>query len=103
MNCRGASRVANSNSRLVRTQTQKTQGPGSVQAPALTELLRKSREKIREVARVIGLLVAAIPAVELGKLHYRQLEMAKITALQTEKGNFDRWMVITEGMKTNLC
>ncbi|MPC59019.1 hypothetical protein E2C01_053034 [Portunus trituberculatus] len=26
------------------------------------------------VAKVIGLLVAAIPAVELGKLHYRRLE-----------------------------
>ncbi|MPC54214.1 hypothetical protein E2C01_048122 [Portunus trituberculatus] len=49
------------------------------------QLIRKSREKIRKVTRVIGLLVAAIPAVELGKLHYRQLEMEKITALQTEK------------------
>ena len=29
----------------------------------------RSRDRIREVPRVIGLLVAAIPAVELGKLH----------------------------------
>ncbi|MPC69454.1 hypothetical protein E2C01_063679 [Portunus trituberculatus] len=70
---------------------------------ACEQLIRKSREKIQEVARVIGLLVAAILAVELGKLHFRQLEMEKITALQTEKGNLDRWMAIMEGMKTDLC
>ncbi|MPC54449.1 hypothetical protein E2C01_048365 [Portunus trituberculatus] len=84
MDCRGASRVANGNSRLIRTQTQKTpevgvsKGPSVNQAhrvlkitDACEQLIRKSREKIWEVARVIGLLVAAIPAVELGKLHYR--------------------------------
>lgn len=38
------------------------------------QLLSKPHDKIREVARVIGLLVAATPAVDLGKLHYRNLE-----------------------------
>ena len=66
------------------------------------QLLNKHRDKIREVASVIGLLVAAIPAVEMGKLHYRKLEKAKIVALDKEKGNFDRWMEITEDMKTDL-
>lgn len=46
------------------------------------ELLGKERVKIREVARVTGLLVAATPAVEVGKLHYGKLETAKIAALQ---------------------
>lgn len=57
---------------------------------------------IREVARVIGLLVAAIPAVELGKLHYRKLEAEKIAALKQEHGNFDRKLNITADMKLDL-
>lgn len=67
-----------------------------------TRLLQKRREKIREVARVIGLLVAAIPALELGKLYYRRLETAKVAALRYNGGNFDKWMPVTEDMKTDL-
>lgn len=48
---------------------------------------------------MIGLLVAAIPAVELGKLHYRHLESAKITALRKSCGDFDKKMLITDDMK----
>ena len=66
------------------------------------QLLAKTHDKIREVARVIGLLVAAIPAVELGKLHYRHLESAKITALRKCCGNFEKKMLITDEMKTDL-
>ncbi|MPC56865.1 hypothetical protein E2C01_050831 [Portunus trituberculatus] len=40
------------------------------------------KEKIRVVARVVGLLVATIPAVEMGKLHYRRMEKVKIKALE---------------------
>lgn len=53
------------------------------------ELMCKSEDKIREVGRVIGLLMAAIPAVEMGKLHYRKLEAAKIASLHKVKGDFD--------------
>lgn len=65
-------------------------------------LLGKDKEKIREVARIIGLLVAATSAVELGKLHYWKLERGKIAALQAEQGNFNRRMVITNEMKADL-
>ena len=65
-------------------------------------LLRQDITPIREVARVIGLLVAAIPAVELGKLHYRQLEGGKIAALKRERGNFDRPLHLTADMKLDL-
>ena len=47
-------------------------------------------------------MVAAFPAVELGKLHYRQLEKAKIAALQTSFGDFELWMPITDVMKADL-
>lgn len=66
------------------------------------ELLCKDVAPIREVARVIGLMVAAIPAVELGKLHYRKLEGGKIAALKQEYGNFDRPLNITADMKLDL-
>ncbi|XP_063862140.1 uncharacterized protein LOC135101777 [Scylla paramamosain] len=66
------------------------------------EFLCKDVAPIREVARVIGLMVAAIPAVELGKLHYRKLEGGKIAALKQEYGNFDRPLNITADMKLDL-
>lgn len=69
---------------------------------ACRNLLGKSKDRIREVARVTGLLVAATPAVELGKLHYRKLETEKTAALQLQYGNFDNWMTITADMKTDL-
>ncbi|MPC88377.1 hypothetical protein E2C01_083278 [Portunus trituberculatus] len=65
-------------------------------------LLSQDVTSIREVARVIGLLVAAIPAVELGKLHYRKLEAGMIAALKQEHGNFDRKLNITVDMKLDL-
>ncbi|XP_045139142.1 uncharacterized protein LOC123520690 [Portunus trituberculatus] len=65
-------------------------------------LLCQDVTSIREVARVIGLLVAAMPAVELGKLHYRKLEVGKIAALKQEHGNFDRKLNIIADMKPDL-
>ena len=65
-------------------------------------LMCKSTVKIREVARVTGLLVAATPAVELGKLHYRNLELAKIAALRQLNGDFDQIMRVTDDMKADL-
>ena len=65
-------------------------------------LLSLDVTSIGEVARVIGLLVAAIPAVELGKLHYRKLEVGKIAALKQAHGNFDRKLNITADMKLDL-
>ena len=40
---------------------------------------------IRKVAQVNGMLVASFSAVELGKLHYRQLEKSKTVALKKHK------------------
>lgn len=67
-----------------------------------SSLASRNKAKIREVARVVGMLVAAIPAVELGKLHYRILEKAKIVALKVGKGNFDKFMTISKEMKMEL-
>jgi hypothetical protein len=50
--------------------------------------LRK-RTTVRRVARVIGLIVSVLPASKFGKLHYRQLERAKLAALKGSR-NFER-------------
>lgn len=52
---------------------------------ACESLMDKGKEKIREVARVTGLMVAATPALPLGRLHYRKLEREKIFALKHGK------------------
>ena len=44
---------------------------------------------IREVARVIGLLISSFPGVEFGPLHYHHLEWDKTEAVQSLKGDFD--------------
>ena len=66
------------------------------------QLFHSDRDKIKNVVKVIGFLVAAIPAVEMGKLHCRKLETGKMSALQKGKGNFDKWMDIKYDMKTDL-
>jgi len=69
---------------------------------ACKTLAKKCTSSIREVAKVIGLIVASFSAVEYGKLHYRQLEQAKSRALSVNKGNFDAFMTITMEMRTEL-
>ena len=44
---------------------------------------------IRDLASIIGNLVATFPAIPFGKLHYRELEFIKIQALKNSHGNFD--------------
>ena len=69
------------------------------------ECLKLSRidvAKIREVARVIGLLVSTFSAVEYGPLHYRELEKEKIILLKTNSGNLDALMSVTGLMKLDL-
>jgi hypothetical protein len=48
-------------------------------------LLKKQEATIREVAKVIGILVSVFPAVEYGPLHYRNLELQKIDQLKNCK------------------
>ena len=65
-------------------------------------LFEKNQAKIREVARIIGLIVSSFSAVDFGPLHYRILEREKIIALRDAHGNFEQFMNITEEMKQEL-
>ena len=48
---------------------------------ACSKLLQKSRQKIQVVSTVIGMIIAALPGVKHGALHYRTLESEKTAAL----------------------
>jgi hypothetical protein len=52
-------------------------------------LLNKQTAKIREVARVLGLIVSSFSAVDHARLYYREIEKAKFIALIKSCGNFD--------------
>ena len=65
-------------------------------------LKRKIETTIREVAKVIGLIVASFSAVEYARLHYRNLEKAKISSLKLKNGNYDAKMKVTYSMVLEL-
>ena len=69
---------------------------------ACKDLFNKSIASIREVARVSGLIVASLSAVDYGKLHYRQLDSEKVQAWKTKKGNYNATMRVSESMKKEI-
>ena len=66
------------------------------------DLLTRTQPTIREVAVVIGKLVASCPGVAMGPLFYRQLENDKTAALKFHHGNFDESMVLSPTAKSDL-
>ena len=62
-------------------------------------LLRKSRATIRQVAQVVGGLIAARHATKHALLFTKEMENQKIIALKENCGNFDRKMDVTDDMK----
>ena len=50
--------------------------------------LHSHQVSTRELAIILGKIVASFPAVTFEPLHYRDLERYKITGLKYHKGNF---------------
>ena len=63
--------------------------------------VRDQETTIQEVAQIIAMMVAAHPAILPAPLHYRQLEIAKLTA-QTNGKSYESKMRVTPSMKTDL-
>lgn len=59
---------------------------------ACSKIIDITKPSIRLVARIIGIIVAAFPATQIGPLHYQKLQRAKIRALKNYGGHFDRPM-----------
>jgi ribonuclease HI len=66
------------------------------------KLISKKQATIREVARVLGLIVSSFSGVDYGQLFYREIEVEKIQALKLARGNFDLKMQISENVKSEM-
>ena len=70
---------------------------------ACAQLVAQSNPTIREVARVAGLLVAALPAVNYLKLYYRSLEICKTESLfQCATPDYDRTITLSAQARSDL-
>ena len=67
-----------------------------------TSLIAQDVSSIRYLAKVIGVLVSSLPAVQFGALYYRFLEHDKITALKNSCGNFDDFSSISNDARMEL-
>ena len=66
------------------------------------DLLTRTQPTIREVAVVIGKLVASCPGVAMVPLFYRQLKKEKTAALKFHHGNFDESMALSPKAESDL-
>ena len=66
---------------------------------ACKALQRQPTYTLREVAKVIGLLVSSFFAVMYGPLYYRQLERDKSIATKDSKGNYNTPMSLSPETK----
>ena len=69
---------------------------------ACLDLQNKSFAKIRDVAKVLGLMISTFSAVEFAPLHYRSIEREKIISLQNSYGDYDATMKVSSSMKKEL-
>ena len=69
---------------------------------AATGLFHCINPTIREVAKVLGLIVSSFPGVAYGPLHKRYLERDKTTALKTSKWNSDVKMCLSSQAREEL-
>ena len=67
-----------------------------------SQALSEQTFSIRFVALVIGKIISSLPGVELGQLHYRGLERAKIRALTDNHDNYEAHMSLTGAAREDL-
>ena len=58
---------------------------------------------IRSVAKLLGIFSSSFVAVPEGKLHYRSLEREKTKALTINRGNYVKFMRLTEISISEIC
>ena len=65
-------------------------------------LLQSSSIKIREFACVLRTIVSCFPGNTFGPLHYRYLELDKIQAVKSRKGNYEKPMSLSSLARHDL-
>ena len=71
-------------------------------ASACAELLKTARPVIRDVAQVVGSLVAVFPGVKYGPLLCRQIELDQAMTLKANRWTFDANMQLSQRAKDDL-
>ena len=66
------------------------------------ETTKKKKVTIRDLAKMIGKIIAAFQAVNFGPLHYRHLEWDKKAALELHKGDFDQRVYLSTPAEMEL-
>ena len=69
---------------------------------AAKEVLDKKACRIREIAGLVGLMVAYSPAVMYAGAHIKPLEIDKNEALAKSRGDFDGWMEISNLAESDI-
>ena len=68
----------------------------------ITDFLSKKQCKIRDLAEVIGILVAACPAIRYGWLYYKELEINKYLALKKHHKDFNKHITLSRAAIQDL-
>ena len=67
-----------------------------------SRLLKEGSSTIRELAQLIGQVVASFQGVKFGPLWYRNMEHDKVNALRQSKGNYDAVVFFSEEAKAEM-
>ena len=68
----------------------------------LGNLLERETLAIREVASLVGHMVASFPASVIGPVYYKNIERDKINALKIANGDFDKRIWLSEQAKSDM-
>ncbi|XP_067681494.1 uncharacterized protein [Haliotis asinina] len=63
---------------------------------ACIQVMRQPSVSVRQLAEVIGYLVASLPGVKLGPLFYRRLDNHKSRVIKQTRGDYDQCITLTE-------
>ena len=69
----------------------------------LTDCACKYKISLRELARILGNIVASFPGVTYGLPHYRHFAEEKIRGLKYDKGNFEGKIALSAKTKAEIC
>ena len=69
---------------------------------ACQKLLNLETVTIRQLAEVVGMLVALEPGADFAPIYYRRAEIFKTDMLRTKKGNFDAKVDLSAEVKADL-
>ena len=67
-----------------------------------TQLLKRSRIQVRDLAEFIGNVVAAEPGVAYAPLYFKGLEIVRNKVLRRHAGSYDAWFTLSPGDRETL-